>query len=135
MTDSDDLLGWDFWLGSRVVVWMDAIKRKVIALCGYRGVLRKANVEGYSDLVVEEGNRVFRVRFRHRIQPRAFTRIEDQDKNDVSALVEEFAGPGRSFYGIRTTPTILGFKELTVFFRSSETVVFGADDPLRLCVK
>ena len=119
MTDSDELLGWDLWLRSWVVVWVDAIKRKVIALCGYRGALEKANVEGYSDLVVEAGNRIFRVRFRHRIHPRAYTRIEDQDKNDVSVLVGEFAGPGRTFYGIRTTPTMLGFKELTVFFRGS----------------
>jgi hypothetical protein len=38
--------------------------------------------------------------------------------------VNQFAGPCRNFYGIPTTPRMLGFESLKIFWRTSTSVIF-----------
>ena len=100
------------------------IKEAVAELCGYRCKFTAADVEGYIDFSYLLNNIPYRIRFKRKFGPPAYTRIEKQNGESVTNYVTQFAGPCRNFYGIPTTPRILGFKSLKVFFRTGNPETF-----------
>ena len=108
------------------------IKEWVAELCGYHCKFSEAAVKGYVDLSFLLNHTPYRIRFKRQFGPPAYTRIEKQDGESVTHAVAQFAGPCRNFYGIPTTPGILGFESLKVFFRSGKTGTFLENDPIIL---
>jgi len=47
--------------------------------------------------------------------PCKFNRVTDQDGNDATESIKQFAGPSHNFHGIPTTPKMLGYTRLTFF--------------------
>ena len=101
------------------------LKESMFELCGSSCKLSKAKVEGYTDLSFFLNNVPYRIRFKRQFGPPSYTRIEKEDGESVTQEVSEFAGPCRNFYGIPTTPSILGFKSLKIFYRNTEIKTFS----------
>ncbi len=104
------------------------LKESVFELCGPSCKLTKAGVEGYTDLSFRLNNVPYRIRFKRRFGPPSYTRIENEDGGSVTKEVSEFAGPCRNFYGIPTTPYMLGFESLKIFYRSAEVKTFSENE-------
>lgn len=104
------------------------IKEAIAELCGYRCKFIAADVEGYIDFSYLLNNIPYRIRFKRKFGPPAYTRIEKKDGESVTIYVAQFAGPCRNFYGIPTTPRILGFESLKVFFRTGNSETFLEND-------
>ena len=108
------------------------IKEVVAELCGYHCKLTESEVKGYADLSFLLNHTPYRIRFKRQFGPPSYTRIEKKNGGAVTNYVAQFAGPCRNFYGIPTTPRILGFESLKVFFRSGKSETFLENDPIIL---
>ena len=104
------------------------LTESVFELCGYSCKLTKAEVEGYTDLSFRLNNVPYCIRFKRKFGPASYTRIEKEDGESVIKEVSEFAGPCRNFYGIPTTPYMLGFESLKIFYRSAEVKTFSENE-------
>ena len=113
---------------SNVIYGVTFLKESVSEFCGYPCKLTKANVDGYTDLSFLLNNVSYRIRFKRQFGPPSYTRIEKEDGESVTKEVSEFAGPCRNFYGIPTTPHMLGFESLKVFYRTAEVETFSDND-------
>ena len=109
------------------------LKESISKFWGYPPCkLTNANVEGYIDLSFLLNNIPYRIRFKRQFGPPSYTRIEKKNGEPVTDNVSRFAGPCRNFYGIPTTPHMLGFESLKVFFRTTETVTFSENEVIIL---
>ena len=117
---------------SRLLYSVIHIKEEVSKLCGYHCKFTEAGVKGYADLSFLLNHTPYRIRFKRQLGPPSYTRIENEDGDLVTNDVAQFAGPCRNFYGVPTTPRILGFESLKVFFRSGKTEIFLGNDPIIL---
>ena len=104
------------------------LKESITKFCGYSCKLTKAEVEGYTDLSFRLNNVPYCIRFKRKFGPASYTRIEKEDGESVIKEVSEFAGPCRNFYGIPTTPHMLGFESLKIFYRSAEVKTFSENE-------
>ncbi len=104
------------------------LKESVFEFCGYSCKLTKAKVEGYTDLSFRLNNVPYRIRFKRQFGPPSYTRIENEDGGSVTKEVSEFAGPCRNFYGIPTTPHMLGFESLKIFYRTADVKTFSENE-------
>nr|QBK86884.1 MAG: uncharacterized protein LCMAC103_02220 [Marseillevirus LCMAC103] len=107
----------------------------------YRAVLSPAkvvpaDVDGHSDLVYWARGKQCRVRFPLRRGPSRYARIvagTNPGGPDVTAAVETFLGPSRNFYGIPTTPAMLGYEALTFVARIGRAdATFAGAEVIRL---
>lgn len=112
-------------LVSKLLYTIIHIKEVIANLCGYYCKFEEANVKGYADLSFQLHNIPYRIRFARRLGPPSYTRIENGAGEVVTKYVSQFAGPCRNFYGIPTTPRMLGFESLKVFRRGSTPVIFS----------
>lgn len=127
------LLQYFIWCGLACMIEVLSLCRKKLAsVCGYECSLTNADVRGFSDLVAQSPEGLYRIRFAHRLGPSLVRSIFNETREDVKTSVLQFAGPGASFYGIPTTPEMLGFVSLTVEFRSGRTRVFTRKERLFL---
>ena len=117
---------------SKLLYGIIHIKEVVAELCGYHCKFTEAEVKGYADLSFLLNYTPYRIRFKRRLGPSSYTRIENKDGELVTNDVAHFAGPCRNFYGIPTTPRILGFESLKVFFRTGMSETFLENDPIIL---
>ncbi len=108
------------------------LKESITKFCGYSCKLTDANVEGYIDLSLLLNNIPYRIRFKRQFGPPSYTRIEQKNAKPVTNAVSRFAGPCRNFYGIPTTPYMLGFESLKVFYRAAEPVTFSENEVIIL---
>ena len=109
---------------SKLLYTLTHIKEGIAKLCGYYCKFEEADVEGYADLSFQLHNIPYRIRFARRLGPARYTRIENSAGEVVTKYVNQFAGPCRNFYGIPTTPRMLGFESLKIFWRTSTSVIF-----------
>ena len=109
---------------SKLLYTLTHIKEGIAKLCGYYCKFEEADVEGYADLSFQLHNIPYRIRFARRLGPARYTRIENSAGEVVTKYVNQFAGPYRNFYGIPTTPRMLGFESLKIFWRTSTSVIF-----------
>jgi hypothetical protein len=109
---------------SKLLYSLTHIKEVIANLCGYYCKFEEADVEGYADLSFQLHNIPYRIRFARRLGPARYTRIENSAGEVVTKYVNQFAGPCRNFYGIPTTPRMLGFESLKIFWRTSTSVIF-----------
>ena len=58
--------------------------------------------------------------------------IANTSVEDVTQEIRLFAGPSHNFYGIPTTPKLLGYKNLTFHFRRGEIRNFSEDEVIRI---
>ena len=56
----------------------------------------------------------------------------DRFDRDVTDEISKFAGPSNNFYGIPTTPSMLGYDNLTFHLRNDSCKVFGMHDVIVL---
>ena len=69
--------------------------------------------KNHYDVVYRYGDQEYKIRCHHRRHKRlVFQSIKDQDQNDVTDQVKQFAGYYANFHGIPTTPKDLGYSEL-----------------------
>lgn len=61
------------------------------------------------------GFQTYKILAPRRRGPCQFDRVVDQDGNDVTAAVKQFAGPSHNFHGIPTTPEMIGYRSLAFF--------------------
>ncbi len=111
-------------LVSKLLYTVLHIKEVIANYCGYYCKFEEADVEGYADLSFQLHNIPYRIRFARRLGPARYTRIENGAGEAVTKYVNQFAGPCRNFYGIPTTPRMLGFESLKIFWRTSTSVIF-----------
>jgi hypothetical protein len=111
-------------LVSKLLYTLIHIKEVIANYCGYSCKFEEADVEGYADLSFQLHNIPYRIRFPRRLGPARYTRIENSAGEVVTKYVNQFAGPCRNFYGIPTTPRMLGFESLKIFWRTSTSVIF-----------
>ncbi len=119
-------------LVSKLLYTVLHIKEVIANYCGYYCKFEEADVEGYADLSFQLHNIPYRIRFARRLGPARYTRIENGAGEAVTKYVNQFAGPCRNFYGIPTTPRMLGFESLTFFWRRSKCVTFSENEPIIL---
>ena len=119
-------------LVSKLLYTVLHIKEVIANYCGYYCKFEEADVEGYADLSFQLHNIPYRIRFARRLGPARYTRIENSAGDEVTKYVNQFAGPCRNFYGIPTTPRMLGFESLTIFWRRSKYVTFSENEPIIL---
>ena len=117
---------------SKFLYSLSLIKEVIANLCGYYCKFEEADVDGYADLSFQLHNIPYRIRFARRLGPASYTRIENDSGEVVTKYVNQFAGPCRNFYGIPTTPRILGFEALKVFSRTGKSETFLENDPIIL---
>ena len=122
--------GW--WGLAGMVEILSFCRMRLASVCGYGCSLTSADVSGFSDLVVHSPEGIYRIRFAHRLGPSDVRCIFNENQENVMSTVLQFAGPGNSFYGIPTTPGMLGFDYLTVEFRSGNTRAFKKKERLFL---
>ena len=115
---------------SKFLYSLSHIKEVIANYCGYSCKFEEADVEGYADLSFQLHNIPYRIRFARRLGPASYTRIENDAGELVTNYVNQFAGPCRNFYGIPTTPRMLGFESLTVFRRDSTAVTFSENESI-----
>ena len=115
-----------------VIYGFTYLKDSLTKSCGYPCKLTDANVEGYIDLSFLLNNIPYRIRFQRQFGPPSYTRIEKKTGEPVTNDVSQFAGPCRNFYGIPTTPHMLGFELLKVFYRAGEPVTFSKNEVIIL---
>lgn len=130
-----DFTGIHYFIWSGFACWFELLhfcRTKLASICGYGCSLNNAEVCGFSDLVVHSPECNYRIRFPHRLGPSSVRDIFDGTQENVTVTVLQFAGPGRCFYGIPTTPRMLGFSYLTVEFRTGQTRIFNSDEHLQL---
>jgi hypothetical protein len=119
-------------LVSKLLYTLIHIKEVIANYCGYSCKFEEADVEGYADLSFQLHNIPYRIRFPRRLGPARYTRIENSAGEAVTKYVNQFAGPCRNFYGIPTTPRMLGFESLKIFWRGSKHVIFSEKEPIIL---
>ena len=117
---------------SKLLYTLTHIKEGIAKLCGYYCKFEEADVEGYADLSFQLHNIPYRIRFARRLGPASYTRIENDSGEVVTKYVNQFAGPCRNFYGIPTTPRMLGFESLKIFWRDSTAVRFSETESIIL---
>ena len=117
---------------SKFLYSLSHIKEVIANLCGYYCKFEEADVDGYADLSFQLHNIPYRIRFKRQFGPPDYTRIEKKNGEPVTNEVAQFAGPCRNFYGIPTTPHILGFESLKVFYRSGESKIFSKNEVIIL---
>ena len=117
---------------SKLLYGIIHIKEGVAEFCGYHCKFTEAEVKGYADLSFLINYTPYRIRFKRQLGPPSYTRIENKDGEVVTNYVAQFAGPCRNFYGIPTTPRILGFESLKVFSRTGKSETFLENDPIIL---
>ena len=115
-------------LVSKLLYTIIHIKEVIANYCGYSCKFEEADVEGYADLSFQLHNIPYRIRFARRLGPASYTRIENDAGELVTNYVNQFAGPCRNFYGIPTTPHMLGFESLKIFYRSAEVKTFSENE-------
>ncbi len=114
---------------SKLLYSLVHIKEVIANLCGYYCKFSAADVEGYADLSFQLHDVPYRIRFARRLGPAPYTRIENGAGDAVTKYVNQFAGPCRNFYGIPSTPRMLGFESLKFFWRdSSSPVTFSENE-------
>ena len=120
----------DFLVGllSTLVGGFALLKEKADGFWADSCKLTKAKVDGYVDLSFRLHTIPYRIRFKRLLGPSSYTRIENERGDDVTRDVSQFAGPCRNFYGIPTTPQILGFGLLKVFYRKGGVKTFGGTE-------
>ncbi len=94
--------------------------------------LTNADVEGYADLSFSLHRVPYRLRFPRKFGPPSYKRIENEAGEPVTDEVAQFAGPCRNFYGIPTTPHMIGFNFLKIIFRDEEVKTFSRDQVIIL---
>jgi hypothetical protein len=117
---------------SKFLYSLSHIKEVIANLCGYYCKFEEADVDGYADLSFQLHNIPYRIRFARRLGPASYTRIENDSGEVVTKYVNQFAGPCRNFYGIPTTPRMLGFESLKIFWRDSTAVRFSETESIIL---
>ena len=117
---------------SKFLYSLSHIKGVIANLCGYYCKFEEADVDGYADLSFQLHNIPYRIRFARRLGPASYTRIENDSGEVVTKYVNQFAGPCRNFYGIPTTPRMLGFESLKIFWRDSTAVRFSETESIIL---
>lgn len=84
------------------------------------------------DLTYFDGPTKYTVRFSKTRGPSPFSHVTFLDKNaeiqDVTDTIRRFAGPSHNFYGIPTTPDLLGFSNLTFYYRDGTNATFEQHD-------
>ena len=113
---------------TNVIYGFALLKESVSEFCGYSCKLTKADVDGYADLSFLLNNIPYRIRFKRQFGPPSYTRIEKKAGKSVTQEVAQFAGPCRNFNGIPTTPRMLGFESLKVFYRTAKPVTFSENN-------
>lgn len=59
-------------------------------------------------------------------------RSEIWNEEDVTQYIFECMGPGRNFYGIPTSPKLLGFEGLRCVYRTGEEKIYACNDIIQL---
>jgi len=120
---------------SKLLYCIVHIKEVIANLCGYYCKFEAADVEGYADLSFQLHNVPYRIRFARRLGPAPYARIENSTGDVVTKYVNQFAGPCRNFYGIPSTPRMLGFESLKFFWRDSTPPVTFSENELIILEK
>jgi hypothetical protein len=121
-TQLSGLLGYLF---SPVTYGYAFLKDSAVGLWEPPCTLTEADVDGYIDLSFLINRIPYRIRFPRKFGPPLYKRIEKEDGVSVTNEVARFAGPCRNFYGIPTTPRMLGFQSLKIIFRDDEAETFS----------
>lgn len=64
--------------------------------------------------------------------PRPFSRIEDENGEDVTNDVARYLGPSYNFHGIPTSPSMLGYESLEFVCHLGTRRAFAGDDIISL---
>ena len=126
------LMNFAFYYLSFVLEAMHVFRGFMTRIWSPVSTLCAADVKGYSDIVYTSAGKHFRIRFQHVLGPPLYNRITDESGKVITSRVNQFAGPGRTFYGIPTTPEMLGYKQMTVFFRRGHVARFTAKERINL---
>ena len=117
---------------THLIYGLSYLKESTSKFYGHSCKLTDADVEGYIDLSFLLNNIPYRIRFKRQFGPPDYTRIEKKNGEPVTKEVAQFSGPCRNFYGIPTTPQLLGFDSLKVFYRSGESKIFSKNEVIIL---
>ena len=64
--------------------------------------------------------------------PKTFMQVIDDNNNDVTNLINKFAGPGCDFHNSQITPAILGCCELTFNLTNGNSISFEKNDIIKI---
>lgn len=106
--------------------------KQILADYFSNGYLRPLK-EGKYELTYYHAGEKFRIRFSRRRGVRNITNVFDVKNMDVTREFFEYMGPGLNFYGIPTTPRLLGWEYgLFVHYRSGVIKLYQPDEYISL---
>ena len=91
----------------------------------------------YYNLTYFNGNRRYKIRFPKQRGPLNIVRITTNlflKEIDITSEILELLGPGHNFYGIPTSPNLLGYTNLMVEYLNDKKRMYIGDEIIKLKV-
>lgn len=93
------------------------------------GTMKKLNGNVY-EIAYLSGTSKYKITFTKKRGPSNYSKIIDENSNDVTSYIHEYAGPGHDFHGGKITPMILGKKKLIFTMKDGNLKIFNENDNL-----
>lgn len=91
------------------------------------GVYLKSMGSDLYELEFWHESKKYKMRFPKSRGPRRIIKVLSNN-NDVTQEVFQYIGPSNNFYGIKTTPKMLGYDRLNVYYRSNVQAIYDNED-------
>ena len=79
--------------------------------------------------------RRYTMRIKCKKGPHVMIQASDENDNDITEIIQAYAGPMEDFHGIVFTPNDFGHNEVTLSLSSGDDIVFNVNQPISLPVK
>jgi hypothetical protein len=99
-------------------------KRKLINLCCKQHNTCKKIGKNLYEITYDIGNTTYKILTSKTRGPKKIIIAFDETGNDISDIIESYAGPLEDFHGRSYTPNMLGYKQITISLSNGDELFF-----------
>lgn len=117
----------NIWIGITLVKEYGILRWRNLWLNYFStGLLIKQNKKCY--ISYYDGVTKYTVVFEPKRGPCQFCQVLNDENEDVTNKIREYAGPSHNFHNVKTSPSLLGYISLTFYMRNGEVKIFRENE-------